>query len=105
MQDTVEQHLRKEQVGFCKHRSCVDLINTLRIILEQSVEWQAILYETFIDFEQAFNSAKTEVMWLTLQYTVYQGKLSKKLRYFMTDLNAKSPMKGSFLNLCRSEME
>jgi hypothetical protein len=38
IQDTVEQHLRKEQAGFRKHRSCVDLINTLRIILEQSVE-------------------------------------------------------------------
>ena len=38
IQNTVEQHLRKEQAGFCKHRSCVDLINTLRIILEQSIE-------------------------------------------------------------------
>ena len=37
IQNTVEQHLRKEQAGFCKHRSCVDLINTLRIILEQSI--------------------------------------------------------------------
>ena len=39
IQNTVEQHLRKERAGFCKHRSCVDLINTLRIILEQSIEW------------------------------------------------------------------
>ena len=62
----MEHHLRKEQAGFCKHRSCVDL-NTLRIILEQSVEWQAILYVTFIDFEKAFDSVKREVMWLTLQ--------------------------------------
>ena len=44
IQDTVEQHLRKEKAGFCKHQSCFDLINTLRTILEQSVEWQAILY-------------------------------------------------------------
>ena len=28
--DTVEQYLRKEQARFCKYRSCVDLINTLR---------------------------------------------------------------------------
>jgi len=45
----------------------VDLINTLRIILEQSVEWQAILYVTFIDFEKAFDSVKREIMWPTLQ--------------------------------------
>jgi hypothetical protein len=65
--DTAEQHLRKEQGGFRKHRSCVDLINSLRIILEQSVEWQAILYVTFIDFEKAFDFVKREVMWLILQ--------------------------------------
>ena len=50
--NAVEQHLRKEQAGFHKHRSCIDLINTLRIILEQSIEWQAILYVTFIDLER-----------------------------------------------------
>jgi hypothetical protein len=35
VKDVVEVCLRKEQAGFRKHRSCVDLINTLRIILEQ----------------------------------------------------------------------
>ena len=54
----MEQHLRKEQAGFGKHQSCVDLIYTLRIILEQSIEWQAILYVTFIDFEKALDSVK-----------------------------------------------
>jgi hypothetical protein len=66
-QDTVEQHLRKEQAGFQKQRSCADLLNTLWIILEQSVEWWAILHVTFINFEKAFDSVKREAMWLTLQ--------------------------------------
>jgi hypothetical protein len=65
--DTVEQHFRKEQAGFHKFRSCVYLINTLRIIIEQSEEWQVILYVTFIDFEKAFDSVTRETMWLTLQ--------------------------------------
>jgi len=45
----------------------MDLTKTSRIILEQSVDWQAILYVTFIDFENAFDSVKRVVMWLTLQ--------------------------------------
>jgi hypothetical protein len=52
IQNTVERHLRQEQAGFRKHRSCVDLINTLRIILEQSVEWQAILYVTLLTLKK-----------------------------------------------------
>jgi len=55
-----------KQAGFPKHRSCLDLINTLWIILEQSVKWQATLYMTFIDIEKAFDAVKREVMWLTL---------------------------------------
>ena len=77
IQDTVEHHLGKEQSGFCKHQSCVDLINILRIILEQSVEWQAILYVTFIDFDKAFDFVKREVMWLTLKEYSIPRKLLK----------------------------
>ena len=63
----MEQYLRKEQAEFRTHRSCIDLINTLRIILEQSVEWQAILYMTFLDFEKAFDSMKRKILCSTLQ--------------------------------------
>ena len=48
IQNTVEQHLQKEQARFGKHHSCVDLINTLRTSLEQSIKWQAILYSIFM---------------------------------------------------------
>jgi len=37
------------------------------IILEQSTEWQAILYVTFIDSEKASDFVKREIMLLTLQ--------------------------------------
>jgi hypothetical protein len=40
IKNVVEPRLRKEQAGFRHQRSCVDLINTLRIILEQSNEFQ-----------------------------------------------------------------
>jgi hypothetical protein len=59
VKDDVEVCIQKEQAGFWKHRSFVDLINTLRIILEQSAEWQTTLYLNFIDFGKAFDSQKT----------------------------------------------
>jgi hypothetical protein len=39
----VETGIWKEQAGFGPNRSCIDLINTLRIIIEQSLEFQSPL--------------------------------------------------------------
>ncbi|CAH8601080.1 unnamed protein product [Heterobilharzia americana] len=41
---------------------------TLRIITEQSIEWQSTLYLNFIDFEKAFDNVDREVIWKLLQY-------------------------------------
>ncbi|KAL1445995.1 hypothetical protein WDU94_003677 [Cyamophila willieti] len=67
IKDSVDQKLRREQAGFRKDCSCVDLINTLRIILEQSTEFQTPLYLTFIDFEKAFDSIDRRVIWSVLK--------------------------------------
>jgi hypothetical protein len=66
-----------EEAGFRKHQSCVDLFNTLIIILEQSAEWQTTLYLTFIDFEKAFDSLNRRLMWKTLsEYGIPQKILN-----------------------------
>ncbi|VDP48940.1 unnamed protein product, partial [Schistosoma curassoni] len=56
MKDTVDAQLQDQQAGFRKDRSCTDRIATLRIIVEQSVEWNSPLYINFIDYEKAFDS-------------------------------------------------
>jgi hypothetical protein len=66
IKDVVELHLRNEQAGFRYQRSCVHLINALRIILEQSNEFQTTLYMTLIDFERAFDSTNRRITWQTL---------------------------------------
>ena len=47
---SLEMGLRKEQAGFRHNRSCVDQIYTLRVIIEQSVEFQSPLYMLFVDY-------------------------------------------------------
>ncbi|VDP42369.1 unnamed protein product [Schistosoma margrebowiei] len=54
--DIVDAQLRNPQVGFRKDRSCTDQIATLRIIVEQSIEWNTSLYIDFLDYEKAFDS-------------------------------------------------
>ena len=58
----LNKELREEQAGFRSGQSCMDQIATLRIIVEQSIEWQSALYINLIDFEKAFDSVSREVL-------------------------------------------
>ena len=64
IQVKTEARIRREQVGFRVNRSCTDQICTLRIIIEQCIEWNNRLYAIFADFEKASDSVKGENMWL-----------------------------------------
>ena len=64
----VDKTLRDEQAGFRQERSCVDQIATLRIIVEQTIEWQTSLCINFIDFEKVFDSIDNQVLWKILMH-------------------------------------
>ena len=64
----LDEKLREKQAGFRDDRNCTDQIATLRIIVEQSIEWQSSLYINFIDFEKAFDSISREVLWRLLRH-------------------------------------
>jgi hypothetical protein len=63
----IEKTLRKEQAGYQSKRSCIDKINTLRVIIEQSMEYVTNLYLLFVDFEKAFDSLNRNKMWNTMR--------------------------------------
>ncbi|CAH2251705.1 Hypothetical predicted protein [Pelobates cultripes] len=56
MKDVVDPQKRDKQAGFRQNRSCMDQIAMLRIIVEQSLEWNSCVYINFIDYEKAFDS-------------------------------------------------
>ena len=64
----VDAKLRDHQAGFRKDRSCTDQIATLRIIVEQSMEWDSSLYIHFVDYEKAFDSLDRDTLWKLLQH-------------------------------------
>jgi hypothetical protein len=64
----VDAKLRDEQAGFRAGRSCADQIATLRIIIEQSLEWQSPLYVCFVDFKKAFDMVDRTVIWRILRH-------------------------------------
>ncbi|VDP53595.1 unnamed protein product [Schistosoma margrebowiei] len=65
---SVDAQNRDQQAGFRKDRSCTDRIATLRIIVEQSIEWNSKLYINFIDYEKAFGSLDKRTLWKLLRH-------------------------------------
>jgi len=68
MKAAVDNQLRDQQAGFRKDRSCTDQMATLRIIVEQSLEWSSYLYINFIDYEKAFDSVDRATLWKRLKH-------------------------------------
>ena len=73
----LDSHLREEQHGFRPGRSCSDLIFILRLMVEESREWNKKLYLLFIDFEKAFDSVDRDTSWKILKYYGVPDKLVK----------------------------
>ena len=80
MKVAVDEALRDKQAGFRKDRSCIDQIATLRIIVEQTIEWSSPLYLLFVDFEKAFNSLDREAMWRILRHYGIPNKIINMLK-------------------------
>uniref|UniRef100_A0A183K9R9 Reverse transcriptase domain-containing protein n=1 Tax=Schistosoma curassoni TaxID=6186 RepID=A0A183K9R9_9TREM len=63
MKDSVDTQIRNQQAGFREDRSCINQIATLRIIIEQPIEWNSSLYINFLDYEKAFDSMNKRTSW------------------------------------------
>ena len=63
IKNVMDRGLRKEQAGFRHSRSCIDQINTLRVIIEQSLEFQLPFYVLILDYHRAFYSLNRAWIW------------------------------------------
>ena len=68
LRSAVDGSLRDHQAGFRQARSCADQIATLRIIVEQSIEWNSSLYINFVDYQKAFDSLDRPFLWKLLAH-------------------------------------
>ncbi|VDP76545.1 unnamed protein product [Schistosoma curassoni] len=80
MKDAVDFQLPDQQAGFRKDQSCMDQIATLRIIVEQSIEWKSSLFINFIDYEKAFDSEDRRTLWKLLRHYGVLEKIVNVIR-------------------------
>lgn len=98
LQDALEPHIRNEQAGFRPNKSCIDQINTLRMIIEQTVEWKSPLYLLFVDFEKAFDRVNRDVIWKILHLNGIPPKLINIIRSMYTNSTCKILHRGKTSN-------
>ena len=77
MKEAVDPKLQDQQAGFRSNRSCTDQIASLRIILEQSLEWNSPLYINFVDFAKAFDIVDRETLWMLLRHYGVPEKITR----------------------------
>ena len=56
IKDYIYSIIDREQADFRAGSSCIDHLNMLSIIIEQSAEYRPDLHLVFVDFEKAFDS-------------------------------------------------
>nr|KAG5687737.1 hypothetical protein BaRGS_028399 [Batillaria attramentaria] len=64
-------------------------IASLRIIVEQSLEWNSPLYINFIDYEKAFDSVDREALWKLLRHYGVPGKIISLIRCTYQDMSCR----------------
>jgi hypothetical protein len=76
----VDNTLGKSQAGFRPGRSCIDQINTLRIIIEQMNEFQNPLHLVFVDYKKAFDTLYHKNIWEAMDRKGIPSKLIELIR-------------------------
>nr|KAG5700724.1 hypothetical protein BaRGS_029089 [Batillaria attramentaria] len=89
IREAVDPMLRDQQAGFRRNRSCADQIASLRIIVEQSLEWNSPLYINFIDYEKAFDSVDREALWKLLRHYGVPGKIISLIQCTYQDMSCR----------------
>ena len=85
VKNALDKKFRDEQAGFRQDRSCTDHIATMRIIIEQSLEWQSSLYTVFVDFQKAFDSVDRDVIWKLMHHYGYPSKFVNIIKEMYED--------------------
>ena len=82
----VDAKLRDHRVGFRKDISCNDQIATLRIIVEQSMDWDTSLYINVVDYEKTFDNLHRDALWKVLQHYGIPDKFISLIRNTYEDI-------------------
>ena len=103
LRDAIDKQLRCKQEGFRKDKSCTDHIATLRIIVEQSNEWQLPFTWTLLISKRP-NSDDRNVIWKLMYHYGIPSKFIKLIQDLYgaeEDVKSRLGKAGLVLNMVR----
>ena len=72
--------VREPHAGMKQDRSCIHQIESLRIIIKQSIEWNSSLYLNCVDHEKQVDSVDKEALWKILRHYAESRKLDNMIK-------------------------
>ena len=76
----VDNVLRDHRACFRHDRGCIYQIATLRIIVEQSMEFDSSVYINFVDYDKAFDSLDRDTLWKLIRHYGIPEKIKALIR-------------------------
>src|SRR5207245_10805874 len=83
-----EEYVADEHAGFRRDRSTIQQILLLRLIAEKAYRNSKIVYNCFVDFQNAFDLIKLDIIWATLR----SYGVGKRLVQILRDMGERSKM-------------
>ena len=105
MKTAADSKLRDHQAGFRQDRPCTDLITTLHITVEQSLDWNSSLYVSFIDYEKAFDSVGRETHWKLIGHYGIRRKIISIIQCSYQGMSRRVKHGGQFSYNCKIRTE
>ena len=85
VRERLRSHRRVQQSGFTPHRSTIDRIITLQLLLQTRREFCRPLWIAYVDLKAAFDSVNREALWLLLLSLGLPPKLVNLFKALYTD--------------------
>ena len=102
MSDIVGASRTEEEMGFRPKYSCSDLIHSLRIISEKSVEWKETTWVASLDLEKAFDKLLHSAVFEGLQRAGVDGSTIQAVRNLYSEQHAYVQLEPNLRSRCFS---
>ena len=97
MQQLAEEELPESQCGFRRGHGCLDMVFTVRQLVEKAFEHQTKQFLTFVGLKKAYDSVLRIALWHALEKLGVPDQIIDIIRSFHEGMQAQVQMQGELL--------